>query len=124
MSPDFDGLCLRGSSTRFLAWSKDNAQFLSITGVTAVTLFLGGGSFFGLRRDLEKERELRQNDVANEKEQRRLDVERALAEGRAQVTQSMLVYGKSVLELQHSEKYKEAPWRQSASKNAKDAKDA
>jgi len=123
---------LRGSSTRFLAWGKENAQFLSLTGVTAVTLLLGGGSFFGLRRDLEKERELRQNDVererdlrqndvARERELRRLDVERALAEGRAQVTQSRLVYGKSVLELQRAEEYKEAPWRQSAFKDAKDA---
>ncbi len=121
---------LRGSSTRILLWGKDNAQFISLTGVTAVTLFLGGGTFFGYRRDLEKERELRQkdvdksqNDLANEKELRRLDVERALAEGRAQVTQSMLVYGKSVLELQHEEEYKEAPWRKSASKN-KDQSDS
>ena len=57
-----------GSSTRFLAWGKENAQFLSITGVTAITLFLEGGSFVGLRHDLEKERELRQNDVQEERE--------------------------------------------------------
>ena len=121
---------LRGSSTRLLSWGKENAQFISLTGVTAGTLFFGGGTFFVLRCDLEKEKELRRIEVAHEKELRRievahekelrrLDVERALAEGRAKVTQSMLVYGKSVLELQFAEKYKEALWRKSVS-NSKD----
>jgi len=111
---------LRGSSLRAVAWGKDNAQLLSVTGVTVVTVFLAGGSFFGLRRDLvkereqrqtevQKERELRQTEVQKERELRQLDVEKALAQGRADVTQSMLVYGKSVLELQHSEEYKDAP---------------
>ncbi|DBA82112.1 hypothetical protein WJX77_012085 [Trebouxia sp. C0004] len=67
-------------------------------GVTAVTLFVGGGSFVGLRRDLEKEMGLRQ-----------LDVQKAMAEGRAEVMQSMLSHGKSMLELQHAEEYKDAP---------------
>ncbi len=123
---------LRGSSLRAVAWGKDNAQLLSVTGVTVVTVFLAGGSFFGLRRDLvkereqrqtevqkerelrqtevQKERELRQSELQKERELRQLDVEKALAQGRADVTQSMLVYGKSVLELQHSEEYKDAPW--------------
>jgi len=122
---------LRGSSLRAVAWGKDNAQLLSVTGVTVVTVFLAGGSFFGLRRDLvkereqrqtevqkerelrqtevQKERELRQSELQKERELRQLDVEKALAQGRADVTQSMLVYGKSVLELQHSEEYKDAP---------------
>lgn len=120
---------LRGSSLRAVAWGKDNAQLLSVTGVTVVTVFLAGGSFFGLRRDLvkereqrqtevQKERELRQTEVQKERELRQLDVEKALAQGRADVTQSMLVYGKSVLELQHSEEYKDLPWRKSSSNNA------
>ena len=102
--------------------------------LTAGTLFYVGGSFFGLRRDLvkereqrhsdmelrqselQKERELRQSDVQKERELRQLerelrqlDVQKALAQGRAEVTHSMLVYGKSVLELQHAEEYKDAP---------------
>ena len=131
---------LRGSSLRVVAWEKDNAQLISLTGVTVVTVFLAGGPFFGLRRDLvkerelrqserqsdmqlrqselQKERELRQSDVLKERELRQLDVEKALAQGRADAIHSMLVYGKSVLELQHSEEYKDALWRKSASSNA------
>lgn len=138
---------LRGSSLRVVAWGKDNAQLISFTGVTVVTVFLAGGSFFGLRRDLvterelrhielQKEKELRQNELQKERELRhkdmelrqselqkerelrQLDVEKALAQGRADVIHSMLVYGKSVLELQHSEEYKDALWRKSASSNA------
>ena len=59
-----------------------------------------GGSFVGLRHDLGKERELRQNDV-----------EKALAQGWAEIMQSMLNHGKSVLELQYSAEYKDAPWQ-------------
>ncbi len=131
---------LRGSSLRAVAWGKDNAQLLIVTGVTVVTVFLAGGSFLGLRRDLvkereqrqtevqkerelrqtevQKEKELRQSELQKERELRQLDVEKALAQGRADVTQSMLVYGKSVLELQHSEEYKDLPWRKSSSNNA------
>lgn len=98
-------------------------------GLTAGTLFYVGGSFFGLRRDLENERELRQTElqterklrqteVQKERELRQLDVQKALAQGQAEVTRSMLVYGKSVLELQHAEEYKDAPWRKSSSDNA------
>ena len=109
---------LSASSTRFFAWGKDHAQFLSVMGLTAGTLFYVGGSFFGLRRDLVKERELRQSDVQKERELRQLDVQKASAQGRAEVTRSMLVYGKSVSELQHADEYKDAPWRKSASNNA------
>ena len=116
---------LRGCATRVSELAKDHVQFISLTGVTAVTLFLAGGYFFGLRRDLVKEREQRHSDkelfqsqLQTERDLRQLDVEKALAQGRAEVTHSMLVYGKSVLELQHAEEYKDAPWRKSASSTA------
>lgn len=108
------------SSSRFMGWGKDNAQFLSIIGVSAVNLCFGGNIFLHVLRDLEHERELRKKDVATQKELlkkeeelRRMDVEKALAQGRAEVTQNMLVYGKWVLELQHSGEYKGGLWRPS-----------
>ena len=105
-------------------------------GLTAGTLFYAGGAFFGLRRDivkerelrqsdkelhqseLQKERELRQSELQKERELRQLDVQKALAQGQAEVTRCMLVYGKPVLELQYAEEYKDAPWRKSSSDNA------
>lgn len=75
---------LRGSSTRFMVWGKENAHFISVVGLTAGTLVYLGGSYFCLRSDLQQERELRQLDAAfykellrREKELRQLAVVRS-----------------------------------------------
>lgn len=103
-----------------MGWGKDNAQFLSIIGVSALNLCFGGNIFLRVLRDLEHERELRKKDVATQKELlkkeeelRHMDVEKALAQGREENTQNMLGYGKWVLELQHSGEYKGGLWRPS-----------
>ena len=72
------------SITRFTIWGKEHAQFISLMGLTAGSVFYVGGAFFVLRSDLQSERELRQQDAAHykemlhkEKELRRLAVERS-----------------------------------------------
>ena len=72
------------SLTRFTIWGKEHAQFISLMGLTAGSVFYVGGAFFVLRSDLQSERELRQQDAAHykemlhkEKELRRLAVERS-----------------------------------------------
>lgn len=69
---------LGGSLTRFTAWGKEHAHFISLMGLTAGSVIYVGGAFFVLRSDLQTERELRQQDAALYKEMLHMHKEKKL----------------------------------------------